>query len=286
MSCNRNSVAGPANRHPLLPIRVKGSDHLSAHAELPIGNLVAHELAAKLRAAEEALQRSERLAVAGRYAGAIMHEVNNPLEALSNLIFLTKIQPDITPAINGYILLAEEQVRRLGEITRKSLDFFKDQAEVKNFDVADIADSALTLHSNRIRHQSIEVRKQVRGPVLASVFASEILQILSNLILNALDAAPDQGAVLCVRVKQRGENVVVTIADNGSGIEKSIYEHLFQAHRTTKAQGTGLGLWLSHNIALKHHGNITCHSSSRPGHSGTTFRLTLPISHELAKTKI
>ena len=173
--------------------------------------------------------------------------------------------------------MAETQVNRLGEITHKSLDFFKDHAEMKDYDVADIAESALTLHSHRIRQQNIEVRKQVRGPAVASIYANEILQVLSNLILNALDAAPAEGAVLCIRVKQRDENVVVTIADNGTGIERTIFRNLFQAHRTTKSQGTGLGLWLSRDIALKHKGGISCHSSCQPGRNGTTFRLTLPL---------
>jgi len=116
------------------------------------------------------------------------------------------------------------------------------------------------------------------GPAFAPVFASEILQILSNFILNSFDAAPSEGGVLCVRVKNVGKRIHVTIADNGRGMEDSVYKNIFTPHNTSKAHGTGLGLWLSRGIAEKHGGCIGCRSSTVPGKSGTTFRLTLPAS--------
>jgi signal transduction histidine kinase len=236
------------------------------------------ELSARLRAAEDALQRCERLAVASRYAGAIMHEVNNPLEALTNLVYLTKNDSANPDRVRRNMEIAESQLRRLGEIACKTLSFYREQTEARDFDLIEIAESALKVHSHRAKRQNVDIRKRVAGPAVASVFAGEILQILSNLILNSLDALPESDPVLCVRVKTFQGKVHITIADNGSGIDPSIYENMFQPHRTTKNQGTGLGLWLSRNIVEKHNGTIRCRSSRRPGRSGTTFRLSLPTS--------
>lgn len=110
---------------------------------------------------------------------------------------------------------------------------------------------------------------------MATVFAGEILQIASNLILNALDALPTTGAALCVRVKTTTTKVVVTIADNGHGIPQSTLKTLFQP---TKSEGTGLGLWLSQNIANKHGGRICVRTAVKEGRSGTTFRLSIPLA--------
>jgi signal transduction histidine kinase len=244
------------------------------------------ELSARLRAAEDALLRSERLAVASRFAGAIMHEVNNPLEALTNLVYITKNEPDDPDRVRRNMEIAEGQLLRLGEITRKTLSFYREQTETKDYDLNEIAESALKVHLHRARRQNVDIRKRVADHAMASVFAGEILQILSNLILNSLDALPESDAVLCVRVRTSQGKVHITIADNGAGIEPSIYNNMFQPHRTTKSQGTGLGLWLSRKIVEKHNGTISCRSSRRPGRSGTTFRLSLPTSQASAVRRV
>lgn len=150
----------------------------------------APDVAAQLQRAEAALLRSEKLAVANRYAGAIMHEVNNPLEALTNLIFLTQtISSD--EKVLEIMEMAASQLKCLGEITRKSLDFYRDEREAKEFDLIEIAESALKIHAHRIGTQKVDVRKRFRVPASAKVFAGEILQVISNLILNSLDASPE-----------------------------------------------------------------------------------------------
>jgi signal transduction histidine kinase len=240
------------------------------------------ELSSRLQKAEAALQQSEHLVVAGRYAGAIMHEVNNPLEALTNLVYLTKHAPLETANVVANMEIAESQLLILGEITRKTLSFYNVRSEAKDFDLVNIMEAALTLHVLRTGRQRIEIRKQIQGPAVARVMAGEILQILSNLIRNSLDALSDQGGILSLRVKVCNGNVLITVADNGTGIEASIYERMFQPHRTTKSQGTGFGLWLSRNIVNHHHGTIICRSSRIAGRSGTTFRLSLPVSEILS----
>lgn len=232
----------------------------------------------RLRKAEEALHRSERLAVASRYAGAVMHEVNNPLEALTNLVYLTKQSPRDASSVLENMRIAESQLLRIGEITRITLNFYREQAEAKDLDLVEIAESALVIHSRRAQTQKVEVRKEMKGPATARVFAGEILQVVSNLIINALDAAPRTGGVLSLRVRTLAGKVHISVTDNGSGIAPSMAKVLFNAHQTTKSHGTGLGLWLSKSIAEKHRGTLRYSCEKRAGKTGTTFKLSLPIS--------
>ena len=207
-----------------------------------------------------------------------MHEVNNPLEALSNLVYLTRRISNDPQKVEENMEIADKQLQNLANITRKTLSYYRDQSEAKDFDLVDIAESALRIHAERARKQRISVHMKTDGPAFASVFAGEILQILSNFIVNSFDALPEQGGRLCIRVKKAGDRIHVTVADNGSGIEEKIYKNIFTAHNTSKPNGTGLGLWLSHGLAKKHGGCINCRSSVVYGKSGTTFRLSLPAS--------
>ena len=247
-----------------------------------MGAEITHEkLLELLRKSEEALQRSERLAVASRYAGAVMHEVNNPLEALTNLVYLTKAAPHDVSGVITNMEIADSQLVRLSEITRKTLAFYRDQAEAKDFDLVEIAESALLIHSRRAKNQNVEIRKDLKGPAKAKVFAGEILQVASNLIINALDAMPRTGGLLTVRVKTQSGKVHLSVADNGRGISPEMAKVMFEAHQTSKSHGTGLGLWLSKGIAERHKGTITYRCEKRPGKSGTMFRLSLPMFETL-----
>jgi signal transduction histidine kinase len=246
-------------------------------------NTTNEKLLERLRIAEESLQCSERLAVASRYAAAIMHEVNNPLEALTNLVYLTKHDPRNVSAVIKNMEIAESQLSRLGEITRTTLSFYREQTEAKDFDLVEIAESALLIHSRRAQRQKVEIRKEIKGPAKARVFAGEILQVLSNLIINALDALPETGGIMTLRLKTLKGKVHISVADNGSGITPAMSKVMFRPHQTTKSDGTGLGLWLSKGIAERHNGTITYRCETRPGKTGTTFRLTLPMSPMLAK---
>ena len=207
-----------------------------------------------------------------------MHEVNNPLEALTNLVYLTKSLADEPQSVRENMALAEKQLSYLSSVARKTLSFYRDQAEARDFDLVDIAESALRIHSERARKQNVTVQMTTDGPAYAPVFASEILQILSNFIINSFDALPNEGGVLRVRVRKASDRVIITVADNGKGIEEKIYKSIFSAHNTSKSTGTGLGLWLSHGIAEKHGGAIRCRSSVLSRKHGTTLRLTLPAS--------
>jgi signal transduction histidine kinase len=240
-------------------------------------DLTYEDLKDRLRKAEESLRRNEKLAIAGRYAGAVMHEVNNPLEAITNLVYLTKSEAHDAESVRRNMRVVEAQLVRLGEITRQTLSFYREEAGAKDFDLVEIAESALRIHSHRFCAKSIAVRKELPQRLVARVFAGEILQVFSNLILNALDALPDNDGILCLRLRKFNEHVHILIADNGHGIHPSLHKGPFEPYVTNKKEGTGVGLWLSKRIIENHRGTIRFRSSLLSGKSGTVFLLTLPV---------
>jgi signal transduction histidine kinase len=235
------------------------------------------ELMTQLKGAEQALLNNQRLAVAGRFAGAVMHEVNNPLEAIGNLVFLTKNAAGDAPLVRNHMEVVEAQLARLGEITRKSLSFYRGGAEPKEFDLVAIAEAAIRLHLHGLPVGRVTVTKQF--PEVASVrgHEGEILQVLSNLFLNALDALPKQGATFRIRIRLVGKQVQMGLVDNGHGVATALRKSLFQPFTTGKTKGTGIGLWLSKQIMARHHGTIRFRSSQLAGKSGTVFLLTFPM---------
>ena len=233
----------------------------------------------RLRQAECALERSERLAVASRYASAVMHEVNNPLEAITNLVYLTKLQKTDPEQVLQNMLVIEEQLQTLGRVTSQALTFHREQPEAKDTDLVHIAESALKLHACKLAGQGVRVRRRFRGPAVARVYGSEILQVVSNLILNAIDVLPRGEGKICICVKAYPQRVHLTVADNGPGVPEHFETKLFEPYVTSKVSGTGLGLWLSRRIVHKHSGSLRFRTSRRTHRSGTTFRLSLPAQY-------
>ena len=238
------------------------------------------QLRERLHLAEETLRRSERLATAGRFAGAILHEVNNPLEALSNLVYLAKQNAHHPEDVQRHMQVAQTQLERLGEITRQTLSFYRDQKEERDFDLVELAEAALRIHAHRLATGSIELRRDFPDQLMAKVLGGEVLQVFSNFILNSLDALPEKDAVLSVRIRRDRGRAHITISDNGHGIHPSIRGNLFQPYVTNKSSGNGVGLWISRQIVEKHKGTIRVRSSHKPGESGTTFRVSLPIGSD------
>jgi signal transduction histidine kinase len=240
------------------------------------------ELMAQLKIAEESLQRYEKLALAGRYAGAVMHEVNNPLEAIGNLVYLAKNAADDPGQVRKHMQVVESQLARLGEITRKSLSFYHEGAELKTFDLVSLAEAAIRLHLQGLPTGQVTLSKLF--PEAASVHGreGEIHQVLSNLFLNALDALPEQNGKLRLRIRVAGKRVHMVIADNGQGIPTAVRASLFKPYSTGKSEGTGIGLWLSKQIIERHNGTIRFRSSHKVGKSGTVFLLTIPVAQRKA----
>jgi signal transduction histidine kinase/ActR/RegA family two-component response regulator len=235
------------------------------------------------RATEAALRNSEKLATVGRLAATIAHEINNPLEAVTNVLYLLGRTPDLPPAAAQYVTIAQQELTRIASIVKQTLGFYRDTTTPILIQLTEVLDGVLGLYDRRIRGQGIRVerRYETEGDVFA--FPGEIRQVFSNLIVNAIEALPLRGR-LWLHVYEAADphdperhGVRIVIADNGPGIAEEARARLFEPFFTTKGEkGTGLGLWVSQGIIRKHDGNIRMRSSTRPGASGTVFSIFLP----------
>ena len=202
---------------------------------------------------EEALRRSEKLAVTGRLAASIAHEINNPLEAVTNLLFLLRNFSELPDAAQQYVSMAEYEVRRIAEITQQTLRFYRQPTQPAHTTMAELLDPVLSIYQTRLNSLNIRVARDYEAEMTLFCFAGEIRQVFANLVGNAIDASSDGGR-LVVRArrsrhwKNSGQTGIrFAIADTGAGMEPEVREHIFEAFFTTKeATGTGLGLWVSH----------------------------------------
>jgi signal transduction histidine kinase len=234
----------------------------------------------------ETLRKSESLAVAGQFAATIMHEINNPLEAISNLNYLLCEEAGNASAVRQYSKQIDEQLTVLTRIARQTLSFYRTPAEKSPVAAASLAEAALRIHRKSIAAKRIRLNVRLSSEVTVDVHPGEMLQVISNLISNAVDALPIEGA-LYVRGSRSCRRVYILIADAGPGIPKSIIDRIFDPFFTTKLdKGTGLGLAISKAIVEKHQGNIRTWSSTRPGRSGTAFRISLPLSRQTATSQL
>jgi len=238
---------------------------------------------------EHALRTSERLASVGRMAATVAHEINNPLEAVTNLIYLARRSgnPD---EVGNYLAAAEEELARISHLTKQTLGFYRYSSAAMRTTMGHIVTSLVSVFSSRIRNKEIQITSEIRqDPEIIGV-VGEIRQLLANLISNSIDAVPRGGKIrirLSAAIETNGERrrgARLTIADSGCGIPEEIRSRLFEPFFTTKKDvGTGLGLWVCKGIVDKHEGHIHLKSSTMPGKSWTVFSVFLPEeSHELA----
>ncbi len=234
------------------------------------------------RETEAALLKSEKLAAVGRLASSIAHEINNPLEAITNLIYLCRGSRDITE-IQSYLETAEREVRRISVIANQTLQFHRQSSTPEAVTCNGLVNGCLSLYQGRLLNARISVEQRHRADRLPICIEGEIRQVLNNLLGNAIDALPDQGGRILIRArnatewKDRRIGVVLTIADTGTGMSPETREKLFDAFFTTKGiGGTGLGLWISGQLVERNQGKLRVRSSQRYGRSGTVFTLFLP----------
>lgn len=233
--------------------------------------------------AEDALRKSEKLAAAGRLAATIAHEINNPLEAVTNLLYILRLNDKWDDNARSYVAQAEHELARIAHVARQTLGFYRDTTSPHLMDLPKIVDEVLSLYLPRIQSKNIRLSREYDETVQITGLPGEIRQVVSNLVANAIDALPAEGA-LRVRVHHAIELTnshrpggKIVIADTGSGIPPAHRKKLFEPFYTTKQDvGTGLGLWVSREIVQKHGGNITLRSCVAPGHSGTVFSIFLP----------
>jgi PAS domain S-box-containing protein len=232
---------------------------------------------------EEALRRSEKLAATGRLAAAIAHEINNPLESLTNLFYLLQCQTSLDESAQRWAEMADKELRRVSHITRQMLSFHRESSRPVPLRVAEILDGVVELYEPRLISRRLSVQRDYTREEQIEGFPSEIRQVLANLLTNAIEACHDQGKIrlhifaCCDWADPARRGIRVCIADNGSGISVENRSKIFEPFFTTKGDaGTGLGLWVSRGIVQKHAGSISFRSSVRSGRSGTVFSVFLP----------
>jgi len=233
------------------------------------------------RLTEHALRRTEKLAVVGRLASSIAHEINNPLESVVNTLFLMRTSTDVDE-IRDLVRIAEEELSRVSHIVTHSLRFNRQSAAPTRQEISALTDSALALFGGRLRNTPIRVVRDYRPAPPLLCFSGELRQVFANLIGNALDAT--RSGALWVRIREArefrtGEPAIrVTVADSGSGIDERTLARLFEPFVTTKQNvGTGLGLWVTAEILKRHNATVRVRTSTRPGSSGTAFVITFPL---------
>jgi signal transduction histidine kinase len=241
------------------------------------------------RMQDEMLRKSEKLAAVGQLASSIAHEINNPLESITNLLYLVRNSNSMEEA-QQYTEVAEQELARVSEITLQTLRFHRQQNKPTQVNLAELAAAIMSLYTGRflVRGVTVETKMTLAPPVMC--LEGEMRQVLNNLVRNAVDAMAS-GGKLYIRVRPgcdpRGRpGVRVTIADSGEGICPHIFDHLFEPFHTTKdVTGTGLGLWVSKGIIDKHGGTIQVRTRREPPR-GTVFSVWLPSDGEVIRSAI
>ncbi len=231
------------------------------------------------RQTEQALRRSEQLAAAGRLAASIAHEINNPLEAVTNVLYLAKMDEIMTHKTRVLLELADKELQRLSHIAARSLKFYRQRTAPARSSLEELIESVLFFHEREIKTRDIHLDRRYHEAPQVLCHPGEIQQVITNLIRNALDALAPRGrlivAVRPAKDSEGREGAAVTIADNAGGMDEKMLGRLFHPFVTTKGEaGTGLGLWVSKGILDKHHATIAVRS--KPG-CGTVFRFFLPL---------
>ena len=236
----------------------------------------------------EAMMQAEKLAAVGRLASSIAHEINNPLDSVTNLIYLARQQAQ-QPETRQYLKSAEQELRRASIIVNQTLRFHRQSTRPRAIGCAELFTAVLDMYGGKLKNSGIAVEKRQCAHTPVVCFEGEIRQVLNNLVGNAIDAMPSGGRLLLrsrdgTDWKTGRAGLVLTVADTGCGIDPQTQRKMFDAFFTTKgAGGTGLGLWVSSEIVKRHHGGLRVRSSRQKPHRGTVITLFLPYPAEGAE---
>jgi PAS domain S-box-containing protein len=235
------------------------------------------------RHAEQLLVQSEKIAVVGRLASSIAHEINNPLESVLNLLFLVRESRTLEQA-QKFAAQAEEEVQSAAHIATQTLQFHRQQSRPMSTELEQLLMSVLGLFKGKLNQNQIEVKIEKTEQTRLFCYASEIRQVLANLIRNAIEAMPSGGR-LRLRIRPATDwrtnspAIRLTVADSGSGMSPQTLRQIYEPFFSTKGNfGTGLGLWVSLGILQKHQARMRLRSSDAPGTSGTVFMLIFPTN--------
>jgi len=250
-----------------------------------------HNAMETIRQNEARLREMEKMAAAGRLAWSLAHEINNPLHAVMNVLYLLETLPALDATARGFVSIGTTELARVARIVQQMLSYHRMGAEPGDVDVSDLLSDSLRLYADRLQRSGINVRHKIQPGCFVFGISDEISQVIDNLLLNAAEAMP-RGGQMTVSLSQcrkwsrpRQEGVCLMIADSGPGIPKESRSRIFEAFFTTKlVKGTGLGLWVTRGIVSKHGGTIRMRTSNAEENSGTVFWVFLP-SHAMAKAE-
>lgn len=229
--------------------------------------------------AEQALLQSEKLASVGRMAATIAHEINNPLSATMNAVYLANSDPALSPRTREILSVAERELKRVAHISKQTLGFYKESGRVVVVKLAELLDGVLELYESKVRNKRIHIERRYRCGVAVQAVEGELRQMISNLVTNGIDALREKGTLYLrtagpLPVAGSRPMVRLTIADNGTGISSKDLERIFVPFFTTKsAIGTGLGLWIVSELVRKNEGKIQVRSQAG---RGAVFAIWLP----------
>ena len=237
------------------------------------------------RRAQEALIAQEKLAVSGRVAATIAHEIHNPLDAVQNLLYLIRTGAT-EEETRQYLTMAEGELARVTQISRAMLGMYRESASPVRLNVRELLRDVLLLMERRFGDLGVTVDAHLNGDVEVSGYPGELKQVFSNLITNAAEASGEGGEVMIELgrglpedEREGREGALITVRDNGPGIDQKAAERLFQPFFTTKGEkGTGLGLWVSRGIVAKHGGTLTLRSGAAGEAQGTVAQVFLPLA--------
>jgi signal transduction histidine kinase len=231
------------------------------------------------------LRENQKLITIGRLTASIAHEINNPLESVTNLLYLLGQERSLSATAQEYLALAQHELARVAQISRQTLNFSRETTSPVRVHIDGLLDEVLSLYSRRVTEKNLRVERQYDCPEEAVVYPGEMRQVLSNLVTNAIEASSPGGRLhLRVRCTRRWSDpgirgVRVSVGDNGSGIPPDVQRRLGEPFFTTKGQrGTGLGLWVTRSIVERYGGEIQLRSSVTPDRHGTVFSLFLPTN--------
>ncbi len=228
----------------------------------------------QLRETQAQVIRAEKLAVVGRLAASVAHEVNNPLQAIALQLQLIGDE-GLTGTASRRLAIVREELDRIAGIVQRLLDFQRPTlGERKPHQLSALLDDVLALSNKQLQQHGITVVRE-EGTDLAPILVAgnRLKQVLLNLILNAIEAMPDGGR-LRIRSWQVNGMVAVTFSDTGSGMASEVMEHLFEPFFSTKTNGTGLGLAVSHEIVTQHGGSL---EAGNGPDGGAIFTIKLPV---------
>lgn len=279
-----NGVVGLANhtalRHRsghLTPIEDSAAPIRSDRGQTIGVVLVFHDVTTE-RASQEVLRKTEKLAAAARLSATVAHEINNPLEAVTNLIFLASFSPDLPETVRQQLTLAEQELERVAHITRQTLGFYRESNQPEPVDLTTVVEAVLNLYRNKIEAKRLQIERDLAPCPEVWANAGELRQVASNLLSNAIDAAPPGGRVslrCATLTSDAGTFTEFVVEDDGPGVDPAHRTTIFDPFFTTKKDvGTGLGLWVSQEIVSRHNGTLELREHGTL--SGAVFAVILP----------